>query len=87
MVCCLRRNRHQLLERKLVCLETFNNICEVLDQMRSSLETFNSIYNPGENLLKILKDLQRSLKICKGPVKILTHKDLLRILQDFMRIL
>ena len=44
MVCCLRRNRLQLLERKLMCLETFNNIYKALDQMRSSLETFNNIY-------------------------------------------
>ena len=36
MVCCLRRNRLQLLERKLMCLETFNNIYKALDQMRSS---------------------------------------------------
>lgn len=30
------RNRLQVLERKLVCLETFNNIYKALDQMRGS---------------------------------------------------
>lgn len=30
------RNRLQVLERKLMCLETFNNIYRALDQMRSS---------------------------------------------------
>ena len=30
------RNRLQVLERKLVSLETFNNIYKALDQMRSS---------------------------------------------------
>ncbi|XP_078384035.1 uncharacterized protein LOC144666472 [Oculina patagonica] len=30
------RNRLQVLERKLMCLETFNNIYKALDQMRSS---------------------------------------------------
>ena len=36
--CCLyfHRNRLQVLERKLLCLETFNNIYRALDQMRSS---------------------------------------------------
>lgn len=36
--CCLYsyRSRLQVLERKLMCLETFNNIYRALDQMRSS---------------------------------------------------
>ena len=36
IVLYLRRNRLQVLERKLMCLETFNNIYKALDQMRSS---------------------------------------------------
>ena len=37
---------------------------------------------PGENLCRIFKDLQRSFKICKVPVKILENKDLFRIFKD-----